>query len=325
MIHELASCPDRARLPVGAPLRDAAPCRRWSARRRRSRAETRSPRHSRHYDSVLSAVDSTRGSRQHACRTIASTARSDRTHRGPDAAAPAALAERNPRRQRRPAAGLTPPASAVGSNVCRSAPQQRRRVRASVASFALVPFGRPAWARCPPIQIPIARMAAAEDWLESFSGSEPTSLSIWNRRGSVKPKAEGASTTRRELIQIGGAAVVTAVAGAVVKSRLAGRETAASQPGRLAMLIDLHRCFGCQACSVACKSENGVPLGNFRSWVSQSYKGRHPRVRKHFLPRMCNHCEKPACVKVCPVGAVTSAVTGQFSSTRAFVSVVATA
>ena len=175
MIHELAILSRPGRHPVGASFTR----RRTVSRGQHAEAfkrRDRSPRHSRHDDSVLSAVDSTRGSRQHACRTIASTARSDRTHRGPDAAAPAALAERNPRRQRRPAAGLTPPASAVGSNVCRSAPQQRRRVRASVASFALVPLGRPAWARCPPIQIPIARMAAAEDWLELFSGIEPTSI-----------------------------------------------------------------------------------------------------------------------------------------------------
>jgi len=119
----------------------------------------------------------------------------------------------------------------------------------------------------------------------------------------VKPEARAARATRRELIQIGGAALGIAAAGSMVRTGLARRESGASKPGRMAMLIDLNRCFGCQACSVACKSENGVPLGNFRTWVSQSYKGKYPRVRRHFLPRMCNHCEKPACVKVCPVGA----------------------
>jgi len=111
------------------------------------------------------------------------------------------------------------------------------------------------------------------------------------------------SMTRRELVQIGGAALGVAGVGSLVHISLAQRASRSSPPGRMAMLIDLRKCFGCQACSVACKSENGVLLGNFRTWVGQSYKGKYPRVRRHFLPRMCNHCEKPACVKVCPVGA----------------------
>ncbi|MGB9629971.1 MAG: hypothetical protein ACPL6D_15045, partial [Thermodesulfobacteriota bacterium] len=36
---------------------------------------------------------------------------------------------------------------------------------------------------------------------------------------------------------------------------------------RYAMVIDLRRCIGCHSCSVACKAENHVPLGVFRSWV----------------------------------------------------------
>jgi tetrathionate reductase subunit B len=119
----------------------------------------------------------------------------------------------------------------------------------------------------------------------------------------MPPAPGGSSITRRELVQIGGAALCTVAVGSLVNTHLAKGAAMSSQPGRMAMLIDLRRCFGCQACSIACKSENGVLLGNFRSWVSQSYKGKYPKVRRHFLPRTCNHCEKPACVKVCPVGA----------------------
>lgn len=73
--------------------------------------------------------------------------------------------------------------------------------------------------------------------------------------------------------------------------------------GRIAMAIDLRRCTGCRACAVACKAEHGVRLGGFRSWVSEQEFGTQPRMTREFLPRLCNHCEEPACEKVCPTGA----------------------
>lgn len=72
---------------------------------------------------------------------------------------------------------------------------------------------------------------------------------------------------------------------------------------RYAMLIDLRRCIGCQACSLACKAEFEVPLGCYRTWVKQIEKGRYPHVRRGFLPIVCNHCERPICTTVCPVRA----------------------
>jgi tetrathionate reductase subunit B len=77
-----------------------------------------------------------------------------------------------------------------------------------------------------------------------------------------------------------------------------------SVPGRrYGMVIDLRRCTGCSTCSVACKSENEVPLGVYRTWVKVVEKGRFPNVKRSFLPIICNHCEKPICVTVCPVKA----------------------
>ncbi len=72
---------------------------------------------------------------------------------------------------------------------------------------------------------------------------------------------------------------------------------------RFGMVIDLRRCHGCKACQVACKSENDVPLGVWRSWVKEVEQGTYPNVKRHFLPRLCNHCEHPACVRNCPTGA----------------------
>ena len=72
---------------------------------------------------------------------------------------------------------------------------------------------------------------------------------------------------------------------------------------RYVMLIDLSRCTGCSTCSIACKSENDVPLGCFRTWVNQYEKGNFPVVNRFFLPLMCNQCDNPHCVRVCPVKA----------------------
>lgn len=69
------------------------------------------------------------------------------------------------------------------------------------------------------------------------------------------------------------------------------------------MLIDQRRCIGCHSCSVACKSENNVPLGYWRSWVKGIQKGHYPEVGNHFLRRLCNHCDVPPCCQVCPVQA----------------------
>lgn len=79
---------------------------------------------------------------------------------------------------------------------------------------------------------------------------------------------------------------------------------------RYGFAIDTKRCIGCHTCAVACRYENNllkevwwnriitedgeymdVPVGEF------------PNTRLSYLPVACQHCENPACVKVCPVGA----------------------
>lgn len=76
---------------------------------------------------------------------------------------------------------------------------------------------------------------------------------------------------------------------------------------RYAMLVDVRRCVGCQACTVSCGVENLVPLGAFRTSVSEYAMGGRPQAglapALAVVPRLCNHCEEPACVPVCPVGA----------------------
>jgi Fe-S-cluster-containing dehydrogenase component/formate-dependent nitrite reductase membrane component NrfD len=69
-------------------------------------------------------------------------------------------------------------------------------------------------------------------------------------------------------------------------------------------VIDNRKCIGCHACSTACKSENEVPLGVYRTWVKYVETGVYPNSRRHFQVTRCNHCANPPCVRICPVTAM---------------------
>ncbi|THF67413.1 4Fe-4S dicluster domain-containing protein [Pseudothauera nasutitermitis] len=72
------------------------------------------------------------------------------------------------------------------------------------------------------------------------------------------------------------------------------------------MLVDIRRCIGCQACTMACIQENAMPEGSFRTVVSTysvALADSAQPAGTYVLPRLCNHCDKPPCVPVCPVGA----------------------
>ena len=72
---------------------------------------------------------------------------------------------------------------------------------------------------------------------------------------------------------------------------------------RYGMLVDMRKCIGCQSCTVSCSLENQPPVG-FRTTVLQYEvvpdQGQAAMV---MLPRLCNHCDNPPCVPVCPVQA----------------------
>ena len=69
------------------------------------------------------------------------------------------------------------------------------------------------------------------------------------------------------------------------------------------MVIDLRKCIGCNSCTIACKQLHGTPPGIFYSHVNIYEDGKYPDARQKSLPVLCNHCDDPACVDVCPVGA----------------------
>jgi dimethyl sulfoxide reductase iron-sulfur subunit len=66
------------------------------------------------------------------------------------------------------------------------------------------------------------------------------------------------------------------------------------------MIIDLKRCIGCDACSLACKQEKGTPENVMLSRVLSREYGKYPSTKKFFLPLLCNQCEDPPCVSACP-------------------------
>ena len=77
------------------------------------------------------------------------------------------------------------------------------------------------------------------------------------------------------------------------------------------MVIDVDKCIGCQACVVACQSENNVPINeedhfNQRraiSWIriERYWEGEFPNVKARFIPFICQHCDNAPCEPVCPV------------------------
>ena len=72
---------------------------------------------------------------------------------------------------------------------------------------------------------------------------------------------------------------------------------------RYGMVIDTRRCVGCMDCVVACKTENHVPEGYTRDWITEVVRGEYPTLRMEIRSERCNHCDKPPCVGCCPTGA----------------------
>lgn len=86
--------------------------------------------------------------------------------------------------------------------------------------------------------------------------------------------------------------------------------------GKKAFVIDVARCVGCYSCQTACKDEHcgndwtpyakpQPELGAFWLKLEEHTEGTVPKVRMHYIPRLCNHCDNPGCMAVCECQAIT--------------------
>ncbi len=119
------------------------------------------------------------------------------------------------------------------------------------------------------------------------------------------------SLDRRQFLGLG----ATALAGAalapglqlidLVQARSPEEKVNALQ--RWGLLIDTVKCNDCEACVTACHEENGVTGHNRPATDAQWIRkvGLRDKRTGHVqtLPLMCQHCESPPCVDVCPTGA----------------------
>jgi anaerobic dimethyl sulfoxide reductase subunit B (iron-sulfur subunit) len=80
--------------------------------------------------------------------------------------------------------------------------------------------------------------------------------------------------------------------------------------GRLGFYYDQSMCIGCRACQVTCKDMHDLPIGKFYRLVTTYETGVYPDGGRYHYSGACNHCENPACVAACPVGAMHVAEDG---------------
>ena len=125
----------------------------------------------------------------------------------------------------------------------------------------------------------------------------------------IPTKEKGADISRRDLLKSGGALATVALAPGVTLMAFGGKANADGlKPGaRWGLLIDAGKCpEDCSACVSACSKEHGWEnngLNTDPQWIRKVTLREKDTGRENTLPVMCQHCEEPPCVDVCPTGA----------------------
>ena len=88
-----------------------------------------------------------------------------------------------------------------------------------------------------------------------------------------------------------------------IGTALDGKPTFPYSP-HYSMVMRQNRCVDCELCKEACVKTNHVPEYGFRTTILESYKAIGPNeTERVFMPILCNHCNRPPCVRVCPTRA----------------------
>jgi len=155
--------------------------------------------------------------------------------------------------------------------------------------------------------IEFSQMACGKYWVQENEEPALKSKIICERVAKVMVNSNESKKRRKNLASRRKFIAATALAGVGAHVTSAAKRvnavTRTGQGKRYGMVIDLRRCVGCHACTVACKSEFNVPLGVWRAWVKVKERGTYPETERSFLPKLCNNCRNAPCVKACPTGA----------------------
>ena len=125
----------------------------------------------------------------------------------------------------------------------------------------------------------------------------------------IPTKEKGADISRRDLLKKGGAMATVTLASGVTLMSFGGKVSAdgLKTGARWGLLIDAGKCpDDCSACVSACSKEHGWEnngLDTDPQWIRKVTLREKSSGRENSLPVMCQHCDEPPCVDVCPTGA----------------------